>query len=142
MCQCGTDAPAQGTKNIAQDRMYREGRYYFLHTGISDIIYPELETLILPMLPYQGCRETHGLFIGCIGTHTKGRQVTSMFIQSEVTCDIASQRIHGLLEAYFDIKSQWWATKRIYHLYEDGIEKSVPHDHHFSSLGKPYGAKR
>ena len=27
---------------------------------------------------------TCGLFIGCIGTHTDGRQVTSMFSQSDV----------------------------------------------------------
>ena len=27
--------------------------------------------------------------------------------------------------------------KRIYYLYEDGIEKSIPHDHHLSSHGMP-----
>ena len=32
--------------------------------------------------------------------------------------------------------------KRIHYSYEDGIKKSVPHDHRLSSLGKPRGANR
>ena len=35
-----------------------------------------------------------------------------------------------------------WARKRIYYSYENGIEKSVPRDHHLSSLGKPRDANR
>ena len=41
---------------------------------------------------------TRRLLIGCIKTHTHGRQVTS-------TCKIASKRIQGLLEAYFGTKN-------------------------------------
>ena len=32
--------------------------------------------------------------------------------------------------------------KRINYSCEDGIEKSVPHDHHLSALGKPGDANR
>ena len=56
-------------------------------------------------------------------------------------CEIASQRIQGLLEAYFKIEKQWWARKRIHYTCEGRIEKSVPRDHQFSTLGKPRDAK-
>ena len=75
MCQCGTDAPAQGTKDIAQDRTYRQGRYYFLHI---------LRQNLLSYSCYLTQAVTRGLFIGCIGTHAHGHQVTLMFRQSEV----------------------------------------------------------
>ena len=45
------------------------------------------------------------------------------------SCDIASHRIQGPLEAYYKIKSQWLARKIIHYLYEDGIEKYAPRDH-------------
>ena len=55
-------------------------KLYFLHTGWGYLrFYPGIENLILPMLSYPG------------------RQVTSS------SCEIASKRIRGLLEAYFEI---------------------------------------
>ena len=44
------------------------------------------------------------IYIGCIGIHAHGRQVTSFFVKVTSLCEIASQRIPGLLEAYFKIK--------------------------------------
>ena len=60
------------------------------------------------------------------------------------SCDIASRRIQGLLEAYFHFKrkSQWPARKRIHYLCDGGIEKSIPPDHYLSSLGKLRDAKQ
>ena len=37
---------------------------------------------------------------------------------------------------------KWWARKIIYYLCEGRIEKFVPRDHRFLSLGKPHDAKR
>ena len=52
---------------------------FFLSTGLGYLrFYPGIETLTLPMLSYPG------------------RQVTA-------SCEIASYRIQGLLEAYFKI---------------------------------------
>ena len=79
-----------------------------------------------------------GLYISCIWTWAHGHQVTSVFSQS----DIASQRIQGLLDAYFRLKSQWWARKRIHYLCECGIEKSmftITVWHHLASLMMPIG---
>ena len=36
---------------------------------------------------------------------------------------------------------QMVASKIIHYLYVDGIRRSVPQDHSFSSLDKPHGAK-
>ena len=48
---------------------------------------------------------TRGLFIGCIRTHAHGRQVTSeCLVIVTSSCEFAPERIHGLLEAYFNIK--------------------------------------
>ena len=55
-----------------------------------------LTHVILPRLSREDC-----LLVVCIGTLAHGRHVTSMFSQSDSSCDIAYQRIHGLLEAYF-----------------------------------------
>ena len=52
-------------------------------------------------------------------------------------CDIASQRIQGLLETYFEIKSMV-SNKRC----EGGIEKSVSQNHCLASLDKPHDAKQ
>ena len=38
-------------------------------------IYPGIENLILLMLSYRGCHP-RASYIGCIGTHAHGRQVT------------------------------------------------------------------
>ena len=38
-------------------------------------------------------------YIGCIGDHAHGRQMTSLL------CEIASKRIQQLLETYFSIKN-------------------------------------
>ena len=43
---------------------------------LSEIL-PGLENLILPMLSYPGCH-VRATYIGCIGTHANGRQVTSL----------------------------------------------------------------
>ena len=53
--------------------------------------YPRLENLILPMLSYPGCH-VRAKYIGCIGTHANGRQVTSLLCQSDViiTCHIST----------------------------------------------------
>ena len=45
--------------------------------------YPGLENLILPMLSYPGCHVS-AKYIGCIGNHAHGRQVTSLLCQSDV----------------------------------------------------------
>ena len=42
-----------------------------------------------------------GQFIGCIGTQAHGCQC---LVKVTSSCDIASQRIQGLLEAYFKMK--------------------------------------
>ena len=50
----------------------------FLHTGKGYLtFYPGIENLILPMLSYQGCY-VRATYIGCIGTHAHGHQVTSL----------------------------------------------------------------
>ena len=50
----------------------------FLHTGLGYLrFYPGNENLILPMLSYPDCHEW-ALYIGCIGTHARGPQVTPM----------------------------------------------------------------
>ena len=43
--------------------------------------YPGEENLILPRL----LREVRATYIGCIGTHAHGRQVTSLLCLSDVT---------------------------------------------------------
>ena len=57
------------------------------------------------------------------------------------SCNITSQHMQKLLEAYFKKNSQWLARKRIHYLYEVEIVKSVTWDHHLSLLGKPCDAK-
>ena len=43
--------------------------------------------------------------IGCIGTHANGRQVTRLcYVVVTSSCEIASQHIQGLLEAYFKVQ--------------------------------------
>ena len=48
-------------------------------TPVKDIwdFYPGIENLILHMLSYPGCH-VRATYIGCIGTHAHGRQVTSL----------------------------------------------------------------
>ena len=43
-------------------------------------------------------------YIGCIGTHVHGCQVTPLLCSS--SCEIASWCVQGLLEAYFKIKKK------------------------------------
>ena len=57
-------------------------------------------------------------YIGCIGTHAHGHEVTSLLCL------------------------KWQARKIIYYSCEGRIEKSVPRNHRLSSLGKPRDAKR
>ena len=65
-----------------------------------------------------------------------GRQVTS-------SCEIASLRFQGLLEANFKkINKSSGEQEKIHYSCESGIEKCVPRNHGFSSLGKPRDAKR
>ena len=45
-------------------------------------IYPGIENLILPRLSYPGCH-VRATYIGCTGTHTHGRQVTSLLCLSD-----------------------------------------------------------
>ena len=42
----------------------------------------------------------------------------------------------------FFLKIKFGNLKEFFYLCEDGIERSVPHDHHFLSLCKPRDAKR
>ena len=56
--------------------------------------------------------------------------------------DIASQPIQGILEAYFKIKRQWLARKRIHYSCADGIEKPVPDMITIASLVMPNGDLR
>ena len=49
-------------------------------------------------------------------------ELEHMVIKVMSLCDIASPRIQGLLDAYFKIKSQWRAHKRIQYLCEGVIE--------------------
>ena len=50
----------------------------FLHTTKGYLrFYPGIENLILPRLSYPGCH-MRATYIGCIGTHAHGRQVTSL----------------------------------------------------------------
>ena len=65
--------------------------HFFLHTGYGYLRFcPGIENLILPMLSYPGCHLS-AKYIGCIGTHAHGRQVTSLLCQSDViiTCRIS-----------------------------------------------------
>ena len=62
------------------------------------------------MLSYSGChvRAIDGWYIGCIGTHAHGRQVTSLLCQFVTSsCNNASPHIQGHLEACFKVNSQW-----------------------------------
>ena len=69
-------------------------KHPFLHTVQGYLrFYLGIENLILPMLSYPGCH-VRDLYIGCIGTHTHGRQAMS-------SCHVPSQRIHELLGAFF-----------------------------------------
>ena len=65
-------------------------------------------------------------------------------VKFTLSCYIASQHIQELLEAVLlnihlldDERLENAVFKIIYYLFEDGIEKSVPRNHHLSSLGKP-----
>ena len=73
--------------------------YLFSHTRYGHLrFYSEIEILILSMLSYQAVKRR--LFIGRIGTHAHGRQVTSSLSQSDVTCDTASLSTYsGLYES-------------------------------------------
>ena len=52
---------------------------FFSCTPDKDVLRfnPGIENLILPMLSYPGCH-VRATYIGCIVTHTHGRQVTSL----------------------------------------------------------------
>ena len=62
------------------------------------------------------------------------------------SCLVVSEYIQELQETFFKYKNAVFNVeqdrKRIYNLFEDRIEKSVPHDHQLSSLGKPCDAKQ
>ena len=66
---------------------------------------------------------TWGLNNGCTGIHAHGC-MTSMFSQM-TSCDIVFQRIQGLLWAYFNLKSKWWARKKNPFLCEGGIDRKI-----------------
>ena len=68
-----------------------------------------------------------------------GRQVTSL-------CEIAYERIQGLMEAYFKLnklinKNSGEQEKKSIIRVRIGLKKSVPRDHPLSSLGKPRDVK-
>ena len=65
-------------------------RNYFLSHLISILrFYPGIENLILLRLSYTGCH-MRATYIGCIGTHAHGCQVTSLLCLSDVIMFIAS----------------------------------------------------
>ena len=47
-------------------------------------------------------------------------------------------------EPYSNVKMRYLmvARKILHHLFEEGVEKSIPRDHRLSSLGKPRDAKQ
>ena len=74
------------------------------------------------------------------------------YVKLMPSCENASKRIQGLLEAYFKINKNSGEQekesiilvrvgKRIHYSCEGRIEKSVPRDHRLTSLGKPRDAK-
>ena len=89
---------------------------------------------ILPMLSYQGWH-VRAAYIGCIGIHAHGRQVMSLLCKSE------SERIQGLLEAYFKTKNSREQDKEPWFGLRVG-EKNLPLVITLSSLGKPGDANR
>ena len=61
--------------------------------------YPWIENLILPRLSYPGCH-VRATYIGSIGTHAHGRQVTSLLCLSDITmynCILAYSGTSGSL---------------------------------------------
>ena len=61
--------------------------------------YPGIENLILPRLSYPGCH-VRATYIGCIGTHAHGCQVTSLLCLSDViiyNCTLAYSETSGSL---------------------------------------------
>ena len=52
------------------------------------------------------------IYIGCIGTHAHGRQVTSLFCKMTSSCAIASWCIQGLFEAYLKKKKKKKKNKK------------------------------
>ena len=66
--------------------------YILVHWIRISELYPGIENLILPRLSYPGCH-MRATYIGCIGTHAHGRQVTSLLCQSDVI-------ITGRISAY------------------------------------------
>ena len=78
----------------------------FLHTGLGYLIFyagSEIHILPMPSSCYYTHAVTRGLFISCIETRKHGGQC----LVKVTSCDIASQHIQGLLDAYFKIKRQW-----------------------------------
>ena len=82
-------------------------------------------------------------YIGCVGTQAHGRQVMLKW-RHHVKLHFSVFRDFWklILKLILKLKKQWWARKRIHYLCEGRIEKSVPQDHHVSSLSKPCDAKR
>ena len=84
--------------------------YNLAHQIIEDIWYIILGQNFLSYPCYLTQAFTRGWFIGCIGTHAHGHQVHEVKMMS--SCDIASQHIQGLLEAYFKIKKKSMKSKK------------------------------
>ena len=86
------------------------------------------------------------LFIGCIGTHANGSQVTSTSELSQgdaimSNCISAYSETSGGLFKNKNVELKGLARKIIHYLCEGGIEKSDPRDHRLTSLGKSHDAK-
>ena len=84
------------------------------------------------MLSYSGCHVS-STYIGCIGTHAYGRQVTSLYLRTS--------------GAFFKHEMRYLivSKKKIHYSSEGRIENYVPRDHvchHSASLMMPNGDPR
>ena len=71
------------------------------------ILYPGSEILILPCLSYPGCHERTVHWFVFELAHSHGRQVTSMFNQSDFIIRHCISAYSGTSGSLFKIKSQW-----------------------------------
>ena len=109
--------------------------FFVQQKSISEILVWDrncyLIPVILPRLSWEGCSLVVMELMHMI---VKWQQCS---VKVTSSWNNASQRIQGILEAYFKINSLWWARNRICYMCEGVIEKSVPRDHCMLSLGKP-----
>ena len=119
----------------------------FSCTPDNDIWYFTLGKKILSYPCYLNQAVTWGLYNGCIGTHAHGSQVTLLLCESDIiiSCRISTFRNFLVnLGAFFNYANAVFngEQEKESTIHVGKIEKSVPQDHHLSSLRKPRDAKR